>query len=138
MPMQYPEPSRGGTSSPHVNAGASAPAQGEAAQRLNAMSAEDKAALILYTTLEPCLMCLAAISFVGIKRVIYSALAEDANAEEMVARGISAETINDLLTRGPFELVPGVRREEGRELLAQMGKLAMHKCQGKNPEGEPE
>ena len=92
------------------------------------MSAEDKAALILYTTLEPCLMCLAAISFVGIKRVIYSALAEDANAEEMVARGISAETINDLLTRGPFELVSGVRREEGRELLAQMGKLAMHKC----------
>ena len=68
-------------------------------------------------------MCLSAISFVGIKRVVYAALAEDANAEELIARGLTAETLNPLLTRGPLELLPGVLRAEGRELLARMGKL---------------
>jgi tRNA(adenine34) deaminase len=95
-----------------------------ATQRLNQMSAEEKAEVTLYTTLEPCLMCLSAISFVGIKRVVYAALAEDANQEELIVRGITAPTVNDRLTRGPLELVPGVLREEGRALLAKMGKLA--------------
>ena len=96
----------------------------ECAERLNKMSTEEKGELTLYSTLEPCLMCLSAISFVGIKRVAYAALAEDANQEEMLARGITAPRINDLLTRGPLELVPGVSRAEGRALLAKMGKLA--------------
>ncbi|HZU69703.1 MAG TPA: hypothetical protein VFA09_20685 [Ktedonobacteraceae bacterium] len=68
-------------------------------------------------------MCILAISFVGIRRVVYSALCEDANEEEMMVRGVTCRTINDLLTRGPLELVPGVRCDEGRELLARMGKL---------------
>jgi len=33
--------------------------------------------------LEPGLMCSAALSFVGIKRIVYAALAEDANAEQI-------------------------------------------------------
>ena len=68
-------------------------------------------------------MCLSAISLVGIKRVVYSALAEDANAEELVVKGITTQTINDRLSRGPLKLVPGVLREEGRALLPAMGKL---------------
>ena len=68
-------------------------------------------------------MCLSAISFVGIKRVVYAALAEDANAEEMIARGLTAQKVNPLLTRGPLDLLPGVMRAQGRELLARMGKL---------------
>ncbi|MFL5661305.1 MAG: nucleoside deaminase, partial [Ktedonobacteraceae bacterium] len=51
-----------------------------AAEFLRALTAEEKAYLTIYVTLEPCLMCLSAISFVGIKRVVYAALAEDANA----------------------------------------------------------
>lgn len=94
-----------------------------AAQRLNEMTGEEKRALTLYTTLEPCLMCLSAISFVGIKRVVYAALATDAVPEDLVAKGITAQKINPLLTRGEIELVPGVKREAGRSLLAQMGKL---------------
>jgi tRNA(adenine34) deaminase len=94
-----------------------------AAALLNALSAEERAHLTIYTTLEPCLMCLSAISFVGIKRVVYAALAEDANAEELIARGLTAEKLNPLFTRGPLELVPGVLRTEGRELLKRMGKL---------------
>jgi tRNA(adenine34) deaminase len=94
-----------------------------AARLLNTLTTEEKTHLTIYVTLEPCLMCLSAISFVGIKRVVYSALAEDANAEELIARGLTAEKLNPLLTRGPLELVPGVLRSEGRELLARMGKL---------------
>jgi tRNA(adenine34) deaminase len=94
-----------------------------AARLLNTLTPEEKAHLTIYATLEPCLMCLSAISFAGIKRVVYAALAVDANAEELIARGLTAEKVNPLLTRGPLELVPGVLREQGRELLARMGKL---------------
>jgi tRNA(adenine34) deaminase len=75
-----------------------------AAALLHALTAEEKAHLTIYVTLEPCLMCLSAISFVGIKRVVYAALAEDANAEELIARGLTAEKLNPLLTRGPLVL----------------------------------
>lgn len=94
----------------------------QAARRLSQMSSEEKADLCIYVTLEPCLMCLSAISFVGIKRVVYSALAEDANEEQWVARGISIDKLNSSLVRGPLELVPGVKREEGKAILARMHK----------------
>jgi hypothetical protein len=60
--------------------------------------------------------------------VVYAALAEDANAEEIIAYGLTAERLNSLFTRGPLELVPGVMRAEGRELLARMGKLGSSSC----------
>lgn len=94
----------------------------QAAKRLNQISEVQKAELTLYTTLEPCLMCLSAISFVGIKRVVYSALIEDSSPEDQVAWDIKTEQINNQLVRGSLELVPGVKREEGKELLALMGK----------------
>jgi tRNA(adenine34) deaminase len=81
-------------------------------------------ALSLYVTLEPCLMCAAALSFVGVKRIVYSALAEDANAEQTIVRGLTLPKVNDQLLRGPFTLVPGVRREQGQSLLVEMGKAA--------------
>lgn len=94
----------------------------QAAHRLSEMTPEEKEDLSIYVTLEPCLMCLSAISFVGIKRVVYAALAEDANEEQWVARGISIDKINSMLVRGPLELVPGVKREAGKALLARMHK----------------
>lgn len=96
----------------------------EAAQSLNQISQADQADLTLYTTLEPCLMCLAAISLVGIKRVVYAALAEDSDAEGLIAHGITTDVLNPLLVRGPIELVPGLKRQEGRELLRLMGKAS--------------
>ncbi|MBD2100651.1 nucleoside deaminase [Leptolyngbya sp. FACHB-261] len=93
----------------------------QAAERLNQMSEAEKAELTIYSTLEPCLMCLSAISFAGIKRVVYSALSEDANGEQWVVKGLTADQVNDSLERGPMELIPGVKREEGRELLVLMG-----------------
>ena len=92
--------------------------------QLQTMDEERRRALSLYVTLEPCLMCAAALSFVGIKRIVYAALAEDANVEQMIVHGLTLPKINDQLVRGPFILVPGVRRAEGRTLLRQMGKAA--------------
>jgi tRNA(adenine34) deaminase len=94
----------------------------EVGKKLQAMDESTRHSLSLYVTLEPCLMCSSAISYVGIKRVVYSALAEDANLEEMVVRDLTLPKINQQLVRGPFILVPGVRRSEGQALLRQMNK----------------
>ena len=84
----------------------------------------ERRTLSVYVTLEPCLMCSAALSFVGVKRVVYAALAEDANSEKIIVRGLTLPKVNDYFLRGPFVLVPGVRRTEGRALLEEMGKAA--------------
>jgi tRNA(Arg) A34 adenosine deaminase TadA len=91
---------------------------------LSRMDDQHRRRLSLYVTLEPCLMCSAALSFVGIKRIVYAALAEDANAEQMIVRGLTLPKLNDQLVRGPFILVAGLRRNEGRALLRQIGKAA--------------
>jgi tRNA(adenine34) deaminase len=93
-------------------------------KQLRTMNDEQRRTLSVYVTLEPCLMCGSALSFVGIKRIVYAALAEDANAEQMIVRNLTLAKINDQLVRGPFILVPGVRRGEGQALLRQMGKAA--------------
>lgn len=100
------------------------------AKQLAEMSDVQKADLCVYVTLEPCLMCLSALSYAGIGRVVYSALSEDANLEQAVVEGMTARNINDDLVRGPLELVPGVRREEGRKLLKRMQMTAGHHDSG--------
>lgn len=95
-----------------------------AAHQLAQLSDEERAEVTVYSTLEPCLMCTAAISFAGLKRVVYSALTEDFDQDQMIAEGLTIETINDRLTRGPLTLVPGVLHEEGKRLLVKMDKQA--------------
>ena len=67
-------------------------------------------------------MCSAALSFVGIKRIVYAALAEDANIEETIVYNLTL--INQQLVPGPFTFVPGVRRTQGQDLLRRMNKAA--------------
>lgn len=93
-----------------------------AADRLATMNDDEKVKLTMYTTLEPCLMCLSAMSIAGIKRIVFSALTEDANEEQQVISGLTTPDVNSDLSRGEMEMVPGVRREAGQQLLAQMGK----------------
>lgn len=52
--------------------------------QIQTMDDRHRRALTLYVTLEPCLMCSVALSFVGIKRIVYAALAEDANDDQMI------------------------------------------------------
>jgi len=51
--------------------------------QLRLMDDVERRTLSVYVTLEPCLMCSAALSFVGIKRIVYAALAEDANSDKL-------------------------------------------------------
>ncbi|WP_013323360.1 nucleoside deaminase [Gloeothece verrucosa] len=93
----------------------------KAGSYLTKCSQEQKSKLTLYSTLEPCLICLLAASFVGIRRIVYAALAEDANQQGQLIKGMTARTINPYLTKGEMELIPGVKREQGKALLEQMG-----------------
>jgi tRNA(adenine34) deaminase len=93
-------------------------------RELQEMDEQARRSLTLYVTLEPCLMCSAALSFVGLKRIVYAALAEDANREQMIVPNLTLPKINQQLIRGPFTLVPGLRRTEGKDLLRRMNKAA--------------
>lgn len=93
------------------------------ARYLSQLSEEEKHELTLYSSLEPCLMCMAAISFAGLKRIVFSAYNADGIDEVTVASGLTSEQVNQALTRGPLTLLGGVQREEGKEILARMGKL---------------
>lgn len=95
----------------------------EASKKLARMSEEERAEVTIYVSLEPCLMCFSAISFVGIKRAVYAALIEDADEESLIARGITCDDLNPRLVKGSLELVEGVRREEGIKLLERMGHV---------------
>ena len=96
----------------------------QTARRLDALAPPELARVTIYVTLEPCLMCLSAISFVGIQRVVFSAFNQDADQEAWIARGLDSATINPLLVKGPLELVGGINREAGKKLLEEMGKNA--------------
>ncbi|HEY9907333.1 MAG TPA: nucleoside deaminase [Thermosynechococcaceae cyanobacterium] len=93
-----------------------------AADRMADLSDAEREKLTLYSTLEPCLMCMSALSIAGIKRVVYSALTEDANEEQQVVKGLTAPDIHADLARGEMTIIPGVQRDKGQHLLAQMGK----------------
>ncbi len=69
----------------------------KAGQKLQEMNEQARRSLCLYVTLEPCLMCSAALSFVGIKRIVYAPL-----AEEMIVRNLTLLNINQQLVRGRF------------------------------------
>jgi tRNA(adenine34) deaminase len=94
----------------------------EAAPLLEAMSDEERRSLTIYVTLEPCLMCACALSFTGVKRVAYAALAGDMNEEELIVRGLTLPDINERFVRGPMALLPGLLRDEGKALIRRMGK----------------
>lgn len=93
-------------------------------RQLQEMTVQERHRLTLYVTLEPCLMCSSALSVAGIKRIVYAALSEDANDEQMIVDDLTLPKINRQLIRGPFTLVPGVRRTEGQDLLRRMNKAA--------------
>lgn len=94
----------------------------QAAHQLSAMTEGQRKQVTLYTSLEPCLMCFAAASYIGIGRIAFSALYEDGKEDLQIAHHLTPDQLNPLLIRGQIELIPGVEREKGRELLAMMGK----------------
>ncbi len=100
----------------------------EAAEGLSELSPDELADVTLYTTLEPCLMCFAAISLAGIRRIVFSAYNSDGTDDVWVNRSITTDMVNSGLVRGPITLIGGVKREEGIALLEKMGMA------GRSPE----
>jgi tRNA(Arg) A34 adenosine deaminase TadA len=74
------------------------------------------AAHVLYTSCEPCAMCLGATLWSGVTRVVWSATREDANRISFDEGPVFAESYAYLRARG-LEFEGGVLRDEGREAL---------------------
>ena len=71
---------------------------------------------VLYTSCEPCAMCLGAPLWSGVRRVVWSALREDANRLSFDEGPVFPESYEYLRARG-IDFEGGVLREEGREIL---------------------
>lgn len=79
-----------------------------ALKRLAAADRElDKTGLTLFCTLEPCLMCFAAIMLSGISRVVYG-------YEDVMGGGTHCDVdrLTPLYKNHPMTILPGVMREE--------------------------
>ena len=70
----------------------------------------------LYTSCEPCAMCLGTTLWSGVQRVVYAATREDASVLRFEEGPVFPESYRYLEDRG-IEIVRGVLREEGRAVL---------------------
>jgi tRNA(Arg) A34 adenosine deaminase TadA len=70
----------------------------------------------LYSSCEPCVMCLGAILWSGIPRVVWSARQDDADRAGFPT-GLSSEPLIEQMRNGGITLDAAVLRDEGRALL---------------------
>ncbi len=69
-----------------------------------------------YCSCEPCAMCLMALFYVGVKRVVYAATLDDARAVGSGDPPLNAEALNEL-GHLDLQLVHGALRTEAREVF---------------------
>ena len=72
--------------------------------------------LSLYITAEPCLMCLGAIMWSGIKKVFYSVSSADVEKITGFDEGFKPDWITEFKKRG-IEVTGGIEEEFGKEIL---------------------
>lgn len=72
--------------------------------------------LSLYVTAEPCMMCLGAILWSGIKKVYYSVSTKDVEEITGFDEGIKPNWIEEFKNRG-IEVIGEIEVEEGKNLL---------------------
>jgi tRNA(Arg) A34 adenosine deaminase TadA len=70
----------------------------------------------LYSSCEPCAMCLGAVHWSGVRRVVFSATRQDAHAIDFDEGPVFPASYDYLRHRG-IDFVPGLLREEGRAVL---------------------
>jgi tRNA(Arg) A34 adenosine deaminase TadA len=75
----------------------------------------------LYTSCEPCAMCLGAVLWSGVRRVVWSALREDADRIRFDEGPVFAASYEYLRARD-IEFRGGVLRPEGRDVLHLYGE----------------
>lgn len=72
--------------------------------------------LSLYITAEPCMMCLGAILWSGIKKIYYSVSTKDVEEITGFDEGIKPDWINEFKKRG-IEIFGNIEEEMGKKLL---------------------
>ena len=77
---------------------------------------DDLPAHELHTSCEPCAMCLGAVLWSGVRRVVWSALREDAGRIQFDEGPVFAASYDYLRARG-IAFAGGVLRDEGRAVL---------------------
>lgn len=75
----------------------------------------------LYTSCEPCAMCLGAVLWSGVRRVVWSALREDADSISFDEGPVFAASYDYLRARG-IAFTAGVLRTEGSDVLRLYGE----------------
>ena len=95
--------------------GPTAHAEINAIQNMNQLEYQESQQLTLYSTVEPCPMCMSAIVWAGIGKVIYGASIEDA-AEFGKQLHISSHNIAELAWY-PVRVTGGVCKEECKQLF---------------------
>lgn len=80
------------------------------------LQGEDMPPHELYTSCEPCAMCLGAVLWSGVRRVVWSATREDADSISFDEGPVFAASYEYLRARG-ISFEGGVLRDEGRSVL---------------------
>lgn len=75
----------------------------------------------LYTSCEPCAMCLGAVLWSGVRRVVWSATRDDADSISFDEGPVFAASYEYLRARG-IEFRGGVLRDDGRDVLRLYGE----------------
>lgn len=81
------------------------------------LQADDMPRHELYTSCEPCAMCLGAVLWSGVSRVVWSATRDDADSISFDEGPVFAASYEYLRARG-ITFVGGVLRDEGRSVLS--------------------
>jgi tRNA(Arg) A34 adenosine deaminase TadA len=88
----------------------------QAVRQSYTLGGESQLEHVLYTSCEPCAMCLGATLWSGVRRVVWSALREDANRLSFDEGPVFPESYEYLRERG-IDFEGGVLRDEGRDVL---------------------
>ncbi len=80
------------------------------------LAAENGVRHELFTSCEPCAMCLGATLWSGVKRLVFAATREDALRLNFEEGPVFPESYTYLADRG-IDIVGGLRREEAKEVL---------------------
>jgi guanine deaminase len=84
----------------------------------------DLAGCTIYSTCEPCPMCLAAIHWAKVDRVVFGATIDDAASAGFSELHVSAKVLADL-GRSPLKVEEGLLREECAALFDEWKRLGL-------------